>query len=78
MKLATVKLKAEPQEGDYKIEKKFAWWPRVVENKRIWLEFYKVVHTYTIRKRVTMIYRGPIFEGVWGGWDFVTDQLIKK
>lgn len=79
MKLATVKPKIEPQEGDYKIEKKFAWWPRVVEDKKIWLEYYKCVHVYTIRNRcIPMIGSGIIFRGVWGGWDFVTEQLIKQ
>lgn len=79
MKLATIPKKAKPQEGDYKIEKRFAWWPRIVEDKLIWLEKYKRVHIWKVRKRIIMIpgvYK--VFDAVYGDWDFVTEQLIKK
>lgn len=79
MILKTIPKVKKPEEGDYKVERKFAWWPRVVEDKMIWLERYKRVHVYTIRNRcIPLVGSGIIFRGVWGEWDLITEQLIKK
>lgn len=79
MKLATLKLKHEPEEGDYKIVKRFAWLPIKIENKLIWLERYKEIYQYKIRKRVICALQIYIYhEAVYGDWDLVTKKLIKN
>lgn len=77
MKLATIKPEPVHEHGDYKIEKHFAWWPRKVENKLIWLEQYKKVYCYRVRKR-RLYFISASYTGVWGGWDFVTEKLINN
>lgn len=79
MKLKTYPKQSKPVEGDYKIKKCFAWWPKRVENRLIWLESYKEIYLFRIRERYHYIYKlgliGPI-KG--GGWDLITLQLISK
>lgn len=78
MKLKTIVPKKTPQEGDYKIKRRFAWWPRRVQDKIIWLEKYNQVYEFRTRRRV-LIFPGTglIHQGVWGGWDLITEQLKK-
>lgn len=79
MKLKSIKNTPKPEEGDYKIAKRFAWWPLRVENKLIWLESYKEVHKYTWRHRNVYCQGYGVIDTVkCGGWDFVTKQLIAK
>lgn len=75
MKLATYPEKVKPKEGDQRIDKRFAWWPRRVKNRLIWLESYNKVYEFKVRKRV-IIARWLYHEGHWGDWDLITEQLI--
>lgn len=79
MMLKTIPIKAKPKEGDYKINKRFAWWPKRVQNQLIWLESYKVVYEFKIRKRAVFCQGyGVIDHVICGDWDFVTEQLTKQ
>jgi hypothetical protein len=79
MKLKSYLIKQKHEAGDYKIKKVFAWWPKRVENKLIWLESYKRVYKYTIRQRPVFCQGyGVIDRLVYGDWDFVTEQLIES
>lgn len=79
MILKSMQPKSKPNEGDYKIIKRFAWWPKRVQNQLIWLESYKVVYEFKIRKRAVFCQGyGVIGEVICGDWDFVTEQLIKR
>jgi hypothetical protein len=62
--------------GDLRVTYRFAWWPRQVENKLIWLERYKVIHVKSMRARIMFIGHYPII-APWG-WDFVREELIVK
>jgi hypothetical protein len=79
MKLKSYPVIQKPTEGDYKIEKRIAWWPKRVENRLIWLEKYKRVHQYRVRQRMVWAAGyGPIANIVAGAWDLITEQLINK
>lgn len=78
MKLKTFNIELKPEVGDYRIEKRFAWWPEKVENKLIWLERYKIISEYSVRYRVVYLQGFGVIQGTFGGWDLVTKQLIKK
>ena len=52
MRLMTVPANIKPREGDIKEERKFAWWPKRVADKLIWLENYTVVSKFVIRERI--------------------------
>lgn len=44
------------ESGRARFRRKFAWWPIVVENHRVWLEFYwaeeiVILHKWTIQRR---------------------------
>jgi hypothetical protein len=78
MRLKTVPIKIKPQEGDIKEEKHFAWWPKRVEDKLIWLESYKAVLKFVIRDRVHDFRQYGIMKVKGGGWDVVTEKLINK
>lgn len=73
MQLRTKPIKVKPKEGDIKRTKKFAWWPRHVEDKVIWLESYWVVEVMSVRPRIVMAGHYPLI-APWG-WDFVREEL---
>lgn len=79
MKLKIYPETKKPQAGDYRIDKVFAWTPRKVENKRIWLEYYKKVYQYKFRDRYVYCQGYGVIDVVYcGGWDLITEQLISK
>jgi hypothetical protein len=60
--------KREPQPGDYRVDILFAWWPTKTDDGVIWLEKYKRVYEWSIRRRSWFIgrnYLGPIECGDW-------------
>lgn len=76
MKLRSYPPKETPEVGDIRKEKHFAWWPRRVENKLIWLEHYLQVFIY---------HQGPYIDPFtfirvpnvkW--WKKKTEELIQK
>lgn len=73
-----IDISKRPEEGDYKITKKFAWLPKKVEGYIIWLENYKIVFEYKVRKR-DRYYASLRLEvkGVWGEWEIITLQRLK-
>jgi hypothetical protein len=76
MKLKTVPIIPELKFGDLKTDYHFAWWPRKVEDKLIWLERYKVIRVKRKRPRIEFIGHYPIV-APWG-YDFVREELIKS
>lgn len=79
MILKTIPPKQKPEEGDYKIDKRFAWLPLTVEGQVIWLESYKIVYKYTWHQRHVYCQGYGIIDTIkCGGWDFVTKQLCRK
>ena len=78
MRLKTVQIKARPKEGETKEGEKFAWWPKKVEDKLIWLEYYKVLYKFVVRRRVHDFRQYGTMEVIGGGWDKIAEQLINK
>jgi hypothetical protein len=75
MKLKTIPTKPIPEVGDFKIIRRFAWFPKTVEDKVIWLEKYKRVYEY--RPKVDY-YPGTFLRAAdCLGWDLIAEQLIK-
>jgi hypothetical protein len=66
MRLKTIAIKTKPKEGDTREEKEFAWWPKKVGDKLIWLEKYIIVSKFTVRERVHA-FQGYGFLKVKGG-----------
>jgi hypothetical protein len=78
MRLYTVPVKAKPKEGDQMQKKKFAWWPKKVEDKMIWLEHYIVTYRFVIRDRLHDLRQFGVIRVHGGGWDLINEQLIDK
>lgn len=76
MKLASIKQSSKPEIGDYRIEYKFAWWPKRVQNKIIWLEKYKRVFEYRRRNRLVNLHYAVIELKDYPAWDLIAEQLI--
>lgn len=76
MRLKTVPVKVRPKEGETREEKKFAWWPKKVGDKLIWLEKYIVVSKFTVRERVHAFQGYGFIKVKGGGWDIVEEKLI--
>jgi len=78
MILTKIKTPPEPQAGDYKIEKHFAWWPKKVDGFEIWMEPYKKVYEYKKRTRYGHLYGTGVvltFPNC-GGWDLIATQRV--
>lgn len=78
MKLKTIPIKAKPKEGDVKEVRRFAWWPRKVGDKLIWLERFIVVSKFTVRERIHDFRQYGIMKVTGGGWDEIEEKLITK
>lgn len=78
MRLKTVPVKVKPKEGDTMTEKHFAWWPKKVEDKLIWLEYYNVHSKFVVRERVHDLFKYGLVKVTGGGWDVISEQLIQK
>jgi hypothetical protein len=78
MKLKTIPIIPKPKEGDIKEERKFAWWPKKVEDKLIWLEHYKAISKFIFRHRIHDFGNYGIWKVFGGGWEVVEEKLIKK
>jgi len=76
MKLKTIPIPPIYNFGDTRITRKYAWWPKQVEDKLIWLESYELVEIKANTPRVMWIGKYPIL-CPWG-WDFVEEKLITK
>jgi hypothetical protein len=76
MRLKTIPIKAKSKEGDIREEKEFAWWPRKVGDKLIWLEKYIIVSKFTVRERVHAFQGYGVFKVTGAGWDVVGEKLI--
>lgn len=78
MRLRRIPIKVKPKEGDTKQEKRFAWWPKKVGDRLIWLESYTVVSKFTIRERVHAFQGYGFLKVIGGGWDEIEEGLIEK
>lgn len=68
---------SKPQVGDLRREIKFAWWPRWVDNKKIWLQKYEVVYEWVVRHRKDYFPNICIYHEYYGGgWDFKWEKII--
>jgi hypothetical protein len=76
MKIKTIPVIPAAKFGDLRTVYRFAWWPRQVEDKLIWLERYKLIEVKSKRPRIVFIGHYPIV-APWG-WDFVKEELIVK
>lgn len=79
MRLKTYPIVLPPKEGDTKVEKRFAWWPRKVESTLIWLEWYELHFVYKVKPRaIVALHIGIFHKGTWGDWDLITEKLVKR
>jgi hypothetical protein len=76
MKLKTVQIPPTYKAGEKKVTRKYAWWPKRVEDKLIWLEHYELVEVKSMRPRIVFAGYYPLV-APWG-WDFVEERLIKS
>lgn len=74
MKLRTIHIPPKYKFGDTRVTRKYAWWPKRVEDKLIWLESYEVVEIKSKRPRIVFAGNIPLV-APWG-WDFVEERLI--
>lgn len=37
----------QPEIGDFKIKKRFAFWPKAIRDKIVWLEFYEEIFFFS-------------------------------
>lgn len=75
MRLKTVPIKTRSKEGDLMEETRFAWWPKKVGNKLIWLESFTVVSKFTIRERIHAFQGYGFLKVNGGGWDVIEEKL---
>lgn len=76
MRLKTLPVPLKYEFGDIKTTRKYAWWPKRVENALIWLEHYELLEKKSARPRIIMAGHVPLI-APWG-WDFVAEKLINK
>lgn len=78
MRLKTIPIKAKPKEGDIREQKKFAWLPRKVGDKLIWLEQFIIVSRFTVRERMHDFRQYGIMKVTGGGWDEIEKKVIDR
>lgn len=73
----SVKVEPKPVEGDLKIEHRFAWWPKRINDKKVWLEKYSILYEWRVRRRMLPYFTGmtEIFYHVFGDWDKVGERI---
>lgn len=75
MKLRSKAHHVKPVPGQIREKICFAWWPKHVEDKVIWLEKYKKIEKMSDQPRIVFVGKYPIM-APWG-WDFVETKLMK-
>lgn len=64
----------KPQEGDLRTELVFAWSPKVICEKRVWMRNYQRLYEYRVRPRRIYCLNviGPVI--TIGGWDLIAER----
>lgn len=68
----------DPQVGDYRIRKFFAWLPVTVAGQRVWLERYMILEEYRIAIRTVFVGKRYFGRIKCGGWDKVNEKICEK
>ncbi len=63
--------------GDFKIVRKFAWWPTLVSDKIIWLKHYAIEYKWTVRLRATPFLGIYLYKPNCGGWDECKRYILR-
>jgi hypothetical protein len=70
----------KPVHGDHKIIKRFAWLPKWINDKKIWLQSYQLVYEYKVKERRHLPIIGPyvlpLVTGIWGEWELISSKII--
>lgn len=79
MKIKTIETlakAADPQPGDYKIEYRFAFWPKKIGNQIIWLEKYRQIFEYKKADRRIILMSSIIELRNYPAWELILEQVI--
>lgn len=65
----------KPKEGDIKVTRHFAFFPKQLTKEKIWLERYEKVYKWNTAKRYLFIGCPAPVEG-YGDWDLIEERRI--